>query len=67
MVAIDDEVADEDDDEVANRGDNDDEFVDKSITWYLKILTKAIKHKKMFGLLIEVEDCFIRREVMSKK
>jgi hypothetical protein len=53
----------------ASETDDDHDLFDweASITNNLEFLSIFIKHNKMSGLLIEVEDCLIRREVMSKK
>jgi hypothetical protein len=38
-----------------------------STTSNFEIWSQVIKHEKIFGLLIKVEDCFIQREVIQKK
>ena len=47
--------------------------VDYEVDWVgsktnnLEVWSNVIKHKKMFGLLITVKDCFIRREEIHKE
>ncbi len=49
----------------ANEEYEEDKF--KFVASHLKFVSKKVKESGLFGLLISVEDCFIKKEAFEKK